>query len=132
MEKTIKAIGFDGKTGVLEPLEVDNALPPLREYLRCDYIEIVPVMVANRRLLAIIDEEGKINGKQRIASAIFVRNGDTIVDCVLGRIIFTRDDGEGELASVHADDIEAVRSSLIPAAIVQGLPVGETLAVFNC
>lgn len=88
--------------GKPEAIEIENELKELQKAVD-GYIEVVPFSVANS-ILAVIDEEGKLKGKE----INFILHGDAIC----GTVLFVSD-SEETFESLDRDQIAFIEGQFI-------------------
>lgn len=102
----IKVLILDDKTRKVEVKEIENELEAYYRELGCDLIEIHPIEICGKTFLAVMDEEGLINGRE---CTVAVRS--TMTPLFFGSVLICNEDGP-ELASLNSDDVGLVKSAI--------------------
>lgn len=100
-----KAMTFDGKE--LKTIEWENDSYKLISTHVGGYIERIPITALDEKNIDMwCNEEGKLIGLE--PSIALTHNGD-IVDMIMGNVVLTKTDGNGETISLTDDDIDFVK-----------------------
>lgn len=102
----IEVLILDDKTRKVEVKEIENELEAYYKELDCDLIEIHPIEICGKTFLAVMDEEGLINGR-----ACTVVRFATRTPMFFGSVMICNEDGP-ELASLKGDDVGMVKSAV--------------------
>lgn len=97
----------NGETGVAEFTNLDDYY----KVLETECFDIVNLKIGEKYFNCYVDDNGRLK-KDAIPSAI---NKDTAEILLVGNIIFSNADDEGEAASLSDEDIQLIRDNIIKA-----------------
>lgn len=133
----INVILFDGFTLTLCEITDDDTLADWHKLIKCKTMQGLTNTELGHRygIDLFLDDNGKLFGQDTL-TGIFVRNG-SVVDTLVGNLVFARHDDEGDATSCDEDDMLRIAQHIREGSALHapdGYPwkVSENILVLEC
>ena len=103
-EKYINAVLVDVDEGTFRPIRVRNNINAFYEALKCDLIDIVCRDFHGSKLDIICDDEGLLDEEKKKKPAIVGLYEGKPVEIIVGNVLLTNHDEDGETTSLTEKD----------------------------